>query len=743
MDLATVNNFLDTLYPEGTPGTVCVMQRRDSFLHAAWDRESFPFDGASYVCVSTVCAEALRIRRRKQDCVSACVVMLDDIGTKVLVPPPIAPTAILETSPGNFQYVYRIEPFHVDTESGAAYYEACLEALAGKGYTDKGALGVNRPYRVPGSINEKGEEQWACKLTEMHPERVWRLPDLMASFGVKDVKASTPPPPPKSDAPVNDDVLDWLQTNELIQHKNEDWYVLRCPWASEHTGGSSEAGYCPAGQGEHQYMRGFRCFHEHCSDRKANDFLAWVAEQGGPNADATELGDLHELGERLDDISIQERYKLVEAAVPSLQAHGLPDVKVSKEGFPRDIQLVTSNNVQWIVDECGISLRWNVHDKAMEISFENVDLQNIAPNEHTVKRCIHDLCQRLGIKGVKMIETILVERAIDFGYHPMAEWIRETPWDGVSRIGELADTVKVSQSSSKIWPIFLRRWLVQGVQAVFGWRNPQQMGQVLVFSGEQGAGKTLWFSSLVPKQFFAESGRLALGFAYKDSVITATKKAITELGELDSTFSKSDTGALKAFLSAARDIYRVPYAALTLEVPRTTIFCGTVNRIDFLMDETGARRYWPVQVIKSNAEHQVDMAQVWAEAYVLWERGTKWWLTPEEEVLHLRQVDVHQSTTAEEEIFNEYVNQTSRQPEDQYRAFNSTQLADRLGIQTSRQNLGSLRRMIEKKFGPRRSRVGARGENRGVQNGWMLPDPSFAGIPTGGDSNERVDSVTF
>ena len=711
------------MYPEGTPGAVCVMQMRDRFLHAAWDRERFPFEGGpTYVCVSTVKSDELRLRRRKQDCVQACVVMLDDIGTKVVTAPPVEPTAILETSPGNFQYVYRIEPFPVDTDSGVAYYESCLETLAKMGHTDKGALGVHRPYRVPGSINDKGDMPWACKLKEFHPERVWRLPDLMTEFGSKDIKASISAAPAKTpDKPLAKDVvLGWLEASGLIQYQNEDWYVLRCPWASEHTGGSSEAGYCPTGQGEHLHLRGFRCFHEHCNDRSADTFLAWVAEQGGPSVDTADLGDLRELGERLNDITIKERYKLVDASVPALRAQGLPDVKVSKDGFPRDIQLATSNNIQWIADECGISMRWNVHDKAMEIAFENDDLQRIAPNEHTVKRCIHNLCQRLGIKGVKMIETILVERAIDFGYHPMAEWIRKTPWDGVSRIDDLASTVKVSPSSREIWPIFLRRWLVQGVQAVFGWRDPQQMGQVLVFSGEQGAGKTLWFGSLVPKQFFASSGRLALGFAYKDSVITATKKAITELGELDSTFSKSDTGALKAFLTADRDIYRVPYAALTLEVPRTTIFCGTVNRLDFLMDETGSRRYWPVHVVESNPEHTVDMAQVWAEAYVLWERGTKWWLTPEEEKLHLKQVDYHQSTTAEEEIFSEYVNQTSAQLEAQYRAFNVTQLADRLGIQTTRQNLGSLRRMIEKTFGPRQKRVD------GVQNGWMLPDPSYA-----------------
>ena len=40
---------------------------------------------------------------------------------------------------------------------------ACILLAAG-GYTDKGALGVNRVYRLPGSVNGKYSEPWECQV---------------------------------------------------------------------------------------------------------------------------------------------------------------------------------------------------------------------------------------------------------------------------------------------------------------------------------------------------------------------------------------------------------------------------------------------------------------------------------------------------------------------------------------------------------------------------------------------------
>ena len=93
MDNVTVSDFLAVMYPAGVPGDVCIARRaNDRFRHYS-RQEGGLLDGEIYACVSTV-RPAPRLRRRKGDCVTACVVMLDDIGTKVDVPP-VPPTAML------------------------------------------------------------------------------------------------------------------------------------------------------------------------------------------------------------------------------------------------------------------------------------------------------------------------------------------------------------------------------------------------------------------------------------------------------------------------------------------------------------------------------------------------------------------------------------------------------------------------------------------------------------------------
>ena len=201
---------------------------------------------------------------------------------------------------------------------------------------------------------------------------------------------------------------------------------------------------------------------------------------------------------------------------------------------------------------------------------------------------------------------------------------------------------------------------------------------------------------------------------------------VTELGELDSTFRKSDTGALKAFLTAEVDTYRPPYGAITLQLPRATIFCATVNRIDFLMDETGNRRFWPIEVLDVDADHDVDMQQVWAEAHVMWEAGEQWWLSPSEHENQSKHSSYYRVTNSVEEKFNQYVIDTEHQKPEQYAPMNVTMLRESLGIENREQHVSTLRRLIGTRFGQKYNRV------KGVQNAWMVPDPtcmSVLGLP--------------
>ena len=206
-------------------------------------------------------------------CEYVLVLVLDDVGTKSKIPP-LAPTWIIETSPGNFQYgyVFRIQP-------GRGEFAAAIRAIAEAGYTDPGACNPVRNFRLPGSVNLKpGRGEFAAVLTEFHPEREFTLEEICAALDVTPGPADAASPRPVRIADDGgDDVFGWLAERGLVlSHPNaQGWAGVICPNAAEHTDGNPEGRYMPA-------TRSYCCLHSHCVDFASAAFLAWVAEEGGP-----------------------------------------------------------------------------------------------------------------------------------------------------------------------------------------------------------------------------------------------------------------------------------------------------------------------------------------------------------------------------------------------------------------------------------------------------------------------------
>lgn len=151
-----------------------------------------------------------------------------------------------------------------------------------------------------------------------------------------------------------------------------------------------------------------------------------------------------------------------------------------------------------------------------------------------------------------------------------------------------------------------------------------------MFQGDQYVGKTKWFKSLVPEDLNLIKDGVILKPDDRDSVKQAVSFWLVELGELDSTFRKSDIAALKAFLTNDKDVLRRAYARKESQYARRTVFFGSVNPKEFLHDPTGNRRYWTIEVAKLDHSHSIDMQQVWAQVYEQWKAGHGHYLTPEE-----------------------------------------------------------------------------------------------------------------
>jgi hypothetical protein len=207
------------------------------------------------------------------NCTHVTFLAVDDVGTKSKVPP-LEPTWKIETSPGNYQWAWVLS-----VQVLVAVATAAERAFAAAGYTDGGAVNAVRNWRIPGSVNIKpGRNRFAAVLTEFHPEREFTVEHVCAALGV------TPDPSDTAalrrvalDDDGTDDVLAWLsEAGHLTAQGNAaGWWGVVCPNSDHHTTGEIEGRYMPVN-------RAYTCLHAHCSDWNSARFLAWVAEQGGP-----------------------------------------------------------------------------------------------------------------------------------------------------------------------------------------------------------------------------------------------------------------------------------------------------------------------------------------------------------------------------------------------------------------------------------------------------------------------------
>lgn len=189
---------------------------------------------------------------------------------------------------------------------------------------------------------------------------------------------------------------------------------------------------------------------------------------------------------------------------------------------------------------------------------------------------------------------------------------------GLRRFGEHPDTIRYSH-------IVFRKWLISGVARAL--QPGCKADHILIVEGSQGAGKSTAFRVLCGETYFGDSiPRLDS----KDGADYVRGKWIIELPELASV-SKAEVEQVKAFITRREEQFRPAYGRTEITYPRRCVFVGTTNRSDYLRDDTGNRRYWPIKVDKIDINAIArDRDLIWAAAKALYDAGEQWHLTSEE-----------------------------------------------------------------------------------------------------------------
>lgn len=218
------------------------------------------------------------------------------------------------------------------------------------------------------------------------------------------------------------------------------------------------------------------------------------------------------------------------------------------------------------------------------------------------------------------------------GFHPPREYFDGLKWDGGSRL----DTLLVDYlgaEDNKYTRAVTRKTFTAAVTRVY--RPGVKFDYMLVLIGGQGIGKTSLFRELAGDQWFTDDLRMD-DMKSKTGPEKLPGKLIVEVGEM-AGLRKTEVEEVKSFLSRQRDRYRNAYGRRANDHLRQCIIVGTTNASDgFLRDQTGNRRFWPIEV-KQTALRAWDVAferdQIWAEAKHRYIAGENLYLTAEVEQL--------------------------------------------------------------------------------------------------------------
>lgn len=395
--------------------------------------------------------------------------------------------------------------------------------------------------------------------------------------------------------------------------------------------------------------------------------------------------------------------------------YNLPDAVLTAKGALASSQMPTVDNIAWLVGQLGVDVKQEINTGRTVLSMAGV--ADTPANQSALRGLVLDMALRMRIKAESAVLDRLEIIAQQNPYHPMEVWLGDLVWDGADHIGALIDTVK---SPNALWPVYLRKWLIQTCEAVCGWRDTHERSipYVLTFTGAQGAGKTSWFKKLGGSMgWMMSEAELHLNSASsKDHQIAVLAKPMAELSELDGIFRKSDISNMKSFISRGVDSIRSPYARTALVKPRMTAFCASVNECEFLNDPTGSRRFWPVEVESVDYRHSVSFEGVWAQAYELWCAGEDFHLTAVEDAIRVNDATTFVQVSSIEEKVVDYLDAHKHYPKEKWRVMNRSAVLDLLfgGRNHSPKDCAEAGRALEKVLGKHRTLDGK-------QRSWKVP----------------------
>jgi len=240
-------------------------------------------------------------------------------------------------------------------------------------------------------------------------------------------------------------------------------------------------------------------------------------------------------------------------------------------------------------------------------------------------------------------------------FNPVAEYLENLRGQDLAPVSdaEIADCFGFASGdnvSIGLMRVHLRACVKRGMikRGKDGEHRGSKLDSLLIIQGEQGHFKSTSIEALAPNpNWYDESTRFAIDS--RDALSSFNSAWIYEFSEIEKILSTKDVATLKSWISRRVDRYVEKYESVSLDHPRRCCLFGTTNTSAFLIDSTGARRFFVCENVKPA---NVDLVKklrdaIWRQSLFELENGFPFFLSKDDQLFKQSQERAHHATLSD------------------------------------------------------------------------------------------------
>ena len=281
------------------------------------------------------------------------------------------------------------------------------------------------------------------------------------------------------------------------------------------------------------------------------------------------------------------------------------DVKKTQNGNYAPLE--TSENLEILLNRKQVGLKYNSISKRIDVFAD----KTVKFLDKDAMQDITDICTKNFFNfGSKTKENGLYKIAINNKYNPFIDKIKKHRNNNYSLIDDFFNCLVIDEDYKEYEPLFKSQFIkfLRGmvIQSQSTLKNTHACRGIIVLVGPQGIGKSRFLKALIRNNDWCKAeGKIdfkSKNASKRDAIKQATHYVLYELAEINATIDKGTIEEVKSFITGEIDEYRASHEKLDSILPRTTTFVGTTNNTNYLVDDTGNRRFYTMPIVDIDIE---------------------------------------------------------------------------------------------------------------------------------------------